>query len=232
LLVAFSVFFLASCSDSKTSSENAEAEVSISETQKVKVSFSSESVEVGEKLTLTYSVDDGQDERQRNKPIYATIHWGDITDDRLSINETEISHTYSKAGTYNISIQPDGGEKVRVGTVVVVEPEEITNVPVVSVPADKFEPFTISCNYNDGDTRVVKYFENGVVIETFTLEFRDIGTGFDKLVVTSDLNNNFTHYLIHQRCQITNGIYTPAGQPDRLFITANASIQIHVEPGR
>jgi len=133
VLHIFLSFLLVSCSDSDTSAEVSEN--GIADTQDIRVSFSSKEVEVGEELTISYVVDDGQ----RNKRVPATIHWGDITDDRLSANQSSISHIYRQDGTFNISIQPDGGEKVRVGTVKVNEvqqPAASSQSPAVTLSAN------------------------------------------------------------------------------------------------
>ena len=115
--------FLAACSDNDTSTDTSDSNSTTVTTANgpMTISFSSATAEAGQAISLSYSLDDGRDKSlaDRSKPVAGTIHWDDGKDDRLSAQGGTISHTYNQAGIYNIHIQPDGGEKVPVGTVVI-----------------------------------------------------------------------------------------------------------------
>ena len=61
-----------------------------------------------------------------------TLHWGDFTEDRVR-DGISINHKYRSAGTYTVALQPDGGQKLVVATIVISESDSV--VPAVTPPA-------------------------------------------------------------------------------------------------
>ena len=75
-----------------------------------------------------------------------TLHWGDITDDRVRDGMT-VQHIYSTAGTYKIALHSDGGEKVVVATMVIEEAIASRQQPTSCTTSFSLEPPpTVSCS--------------------------------------------------------------------------------------
>lgn len=211
-LFVFATLFLYACSDGDTSSED----TSVTETiDGIQVTFSSSTVEVGEELVIAYTVIDPE----TNLPVSATIRWGDVTDDRLSINETSISHIYNSAGTFNIAIQPDGGETQVIGSVIVT-PAPVDSVSSSAVtPAPAAVPVTFSI-----DSAQFNYFEvgNGQTQFDSSETFGTVSSSNGSFPVGAviELNVNFTGGT-----GVTTGFATLIVQADGSFTTQFNDLQ-------
>ena len=118
LFISLFMSLIAACGGGNSSSENSESsnnDTSNSGVVVVKASLSVTTANVGEKVVVTYDLRDGS---SKTKKIAGTIHWGDVTGERVSGRGT-VSHSYTEAGEYSVNLRIDDGSVKKLGKVTI-----------------------------------------------------------------------------------------------------------------
>ena len=113
LFVALS--FITACSDSDSSSENSTSQTDTSTIDGVTVSFSQTKIRAGDVVTVSYDLGTTNAKSRSKEGLTGTIRWGDVTETRIR-GTGKARHRYKPAGSYNVSVQVDGGKSQRFGT--------------------------------------------------------------------------------------------------------------------
>jgi len=139
-----------SSSDTSASSEGSNVVEGSSGTTTVRAS-----VNISDNIaSVDYQVLSQLSKNERNKDLFATIHWGDNTTDRIT-GSGSITHEYASPGQINISINSDGNDEVvRLGSFEVSppapapEPEPVaTIIPVIAPITSGFGfGLTVKCD--------------------------------------------------------------------------------------